>query len=452
MTYSNEIISKIAYLVGIDESKFNQDENENAFASKEIFDYLETIRAAKIVRSLCIMRNGILNNFSRIIAAIQGINGFSSGIHGVYEFVGEDNVEFLASVGIRFKYTAKATRARDYIVEINKHIKDRINNCRPLFPEYIEWELLRDLFVMPDGLTDEGCKIEGEKFVANKTCYPFSCYMHWKRLDEERGKALFNDYFFLNSLYVDNGLTFDRMELVTNNSENNYNTLKNFIVNAETEIVVDCENANPFFIYALLNNLGEENYKQISKIVLFNDQNASSAWKFLKSKFKAIDFEEIFCERVLDRKSLVDVHLIARTVKDYCISGIRSFIVVSSDSDFCGMIQELEEAKFMFVLERHQTSHKMIDEVERKGVAYIYAEDYDYSDVYDFKKTVIVADVKNEIQAYWQTIDLDSVVTRISENVFAELSDKEKAAILQCISKRLKIEVSNTYEVQVVIE
>ena len=448
MAYTNEINSKVAYLIGIDECKFDMEKDGNAFAKKEIFDELEKTKAAKIVRSLCMMRNGMLNNFTRIMSAVQGLNGISAGIHGLYEYVGEDNVLFLESVGIKFKYTS---RVREYVMEINRQLSDRLNNCKNLFPDYVDWSMLKELFVMPDGRSDSGCKVEGEKFVANKSCYPFCCYMNWKKLDEERGKSLFNDYYFMKSLYEDNGKTFDRMELVTSDEETNKSAVESFLLNKDTEIIVDCENANPFFIYSFLKNINDESYGRIAKVILFNDPNASTAWKFLKSQFDGIKFEETICERVVDRKSLVDVRLVARTVKEYCEQQIRSFIVISSDSDFCGMVHELQDAEFMFVLERHQTSHQMLDEVERKGISYIYAEDYPYSDAYDFKKSVLIADLREELLNHWQTLDFDNLLTKIADKTYADLGDNEKDAILQCVCKRLEVKVSDAYDVQVVI-
>ncbi|MDD7719204.1 MAG: hypothetical protein PUJ11_06880, partial [Eubacteriaceae bacterium] len=42
---------------------------------------LEHSKPGKIVRSLCLLRNGFMNNFSRIVSAVNGSHGISAGIH-----------------------------------------------------------------------------------------------------------------------------------------------------------------------------------------------------------------------------------------------------------------------------------------------------------------------------------------------------------------------------------
>ena len=37
-----------------------------------------------------------------------------------------------------------------YIIDINRLISDRINNCRALFPTWLNWEYLKSLFIMPE--------------------------------------------------------------------------------------------------------------------------------------------------------------------------------------------------------------------------------------------------------------------------------------------------------------
>ena len=48
----------------------------------------------------------------------------------------------------------------------------------------------------------------------------------------------------------------------------------------KTVMVVDCENSNPYKLYATLKNLDQEALlNKISKIILYNDVHAASAWK-----------------------------------------------------------------------------------------------------------------------------------------------------------------------------
>lgn len=450
MAYSNHIVSTVSYLIGMELRHFRTNDVEGTFADIEQYHKLENIKAARIVRNLCLMRMGFLKNFKAINNSIHGYNGgINAGIYGLSKFIGEGVAEYLKSAGITFSYQKWAG---DYLIEINKYLSDRINNCKPLFPDYVEWSYIKDLFIMPDGTTNDGCKKASEIFYGNRSCYPFYLYMNWKLLDEERGKALYNDYNFLTALYADNKSSFDRPELVSDDYDNNVDTVSHFLLNGQTEIIVDCENANPFFIYAFLNSISDENYNRISKVILFNDVNASTAWKSLVKRFKDINFEEVSCQRLLERKSMVDVRLIARTVKEYYESGIRSFILVSSDSDFYGMIQELSDAEFMLVIERKQTSYYMTGTAEHEGISYIYSEDYSYSDAYDFKKSVIFEDFRRELSRQWPEIDLANTIDYIADKTYAELTDAERENILKNIKRNLEITVDEDDKIQICLK
>ena len=446
MGYTKDIVSTFSYLIGIDKKYFREKEIENTFASIEIYNKLEDIKSAKIVRSLCLIRNDFMNNFGRILAIVNESN---VGIHGLYDYVDKDAIIYLESAGMKFKYQSWAA---NYIAETNKYLSDRINNCKSLFPDFIEWDYLRDLFLMPDGTTYDGCKAESDVYYANKNWYPFFCYMNWKRICEERGKSLYNDNLFLTNLYEDNRDIFDRPELVSDNSENNKNAVAEFLLKGDTEIVIDCENANPFFIYSFLNTISSEESRHIKKVIMFNDLNASTAWESLPKRFDEIEFEEVLCDRMLERKSMVDVRLISRTMKEYYEKNIRSFILVSSDSDFYGMIEELPKADFMLVVQRRMSSYVFRETASDSGISYIYSEDYPYSEAYDFIKSVMKADFKKTIKEKWGAINLSEEVDNICQKTYAKLTDAEKTNIMKAIIKNLKIEVDDEYNAKIVVE
>ena len=145
MGYTSDIVSTFSYLIGVDKKYFREEEIENTFASIEKYNSLEHIKSAKIVRSLCLIRNGFMNNFGRIL---ELVNGRGAGIHGLYEYVDKEAIVYLESAGMKFRYQ---TWAANYIIETNKYLSDRINNCKTLFPDFINWNYLRDLFIIVCG-------------------------------------------------------------------------------------------------------------------------------------------------------------------------------------------------------------------------------------------------------------------------------------------------------------
>ena len=61
--------------------------------------------------------------------------------------------------------------------------------------------------------------------------------------------------------------------------------------------------------------------------------------------------EHIVIDRVTERKSLVDIVMTAGVCQNHFAEGIDSFILVSSDSDFWGLITSLPNAKFLVMYE-----------------------------------------------------------------------------------------------------
>lgn len=119
----------------------------------------------------------------------------------------------------------------------------------------------------------------------------------------------------------------------------------------KTVMVVDCENSNPYKLYATLKNLDQEALlNKISKIILYNDVHAASAWKIL-NRFTSIPIEHNMIERLKDNKSLVDIRLTTGTCREFFQNHVDSFILVSSDSDYWGLISAMPEVRFFVMVE-----------------------------------------------------------------------------------------------------
>ena len=78
-------------------------------------------------------------------------------------------------------------------------IADRINNCKKLFPLWLNWQYIKNLFVMPDGLTEDGTKAAADIYYAHLLFYPYQIYINWP--PKEEGNILYNDKKFVILLY-----------------------------------------------------------------------------------------------------------------------------------------------------------------------------------------------------------------------------------------------------------
>lgn len=73
-------------------------------------------------------------------------------------------------------------------------------------------------------------------------------------------------------------------------------------------------------------------------------------------------------ERVKQNKSLVDIKLTARACQEHYQNHVDSFIIVSSDSDYWGLISSLPEARFLVMVEREKCSHAMKQALAESGI------------------------------------------------------------------------------------
>ena len=90
-----------------------------------------------------------------------------------------------------------------------------------------------------------------------------------------------------------------------------------------------------------------------------------------------------------DRKSLVDIMMTAGVCKSYYEDGIDSFILVSSDSDYWGLICSLPKAKFLVMYEYAKCGSAIKNALSEHGIYYCSIDDFCSGNVEEFKRAVL---------------------------------------------------------------
>lgn len=187
-----ELVSKVAYLIGVPLRIF---QNEHEPPKIEIYDRLEQDKNARIIRNLCIIRTAIERNYRRINDIMRMEY---RGLLSMPEIIPASSMQQLSNDGISF-IKKSSTKLCHHIIEINRLISDRINNCKSLFPIWINWTYIKELFIMPNGLTEDGTKDAADIYYASLSYYPYQMYINWVPMDE--GNVLYNDKKFATLLY-----------------------------------------------------------------------------------------------------------------------------------------------------------------------------------------------------------------------------------------------------------
>lgn len=419
------IISKVAYLIGVPERIF---ENEHEPPKMEVFNALENEKAARIIRHLCIIRTAIERNFKRINEKMR----FQyAGIFSMPEYIPQESMKQLSDDGINF-IRKSSTKLSHHIVEVNRLISDRINNCKGLFPIWLNWSYIKSLFIMPDGLTEAGTKDAADVYYSALSFYPYQMYINWN--PQDAGNILYNDKKFVTLLYQWNNDFFSEYSKVSDASSYVKGSIYDFIEDSEkVVVVVDCENSDPYKLCATLRNLNQEYTHKISKIILFDDVHAASAWRILDS-FTNIPVEHMMIERVKQNKSLVDVMLVSRTCQEHYKNNVDSFIIVSSDSDYWGLISSLDDARFLVMIERESCGPDLKNALLSAGIFYCYIDDFYSGNSEDIKLSALFKEMYRYIDDKVR-LNINEMFAEALRATRVEMSTAEKS---QFIAKYLK--------------
>lgn len=375
-----DLVSKIAYLIGVSKTIF-----ENAYEPPkiEIYTKLDRDKNARIIRHLCIIRTAIERRFKYINEKMR--MDYQS-ILSMPEYIPSESLRQLADDGINF-IKKSSTKLNQHIIEINRLISDRINNCKPIFPMWLNWQYIHDLFIMPNGLTEAGTKEAANLYYSCRSYYPYQMYINWMPRDE--GNILYNDKKFAMLLYQWHDNYFTEMSRVSDVSVQVKGNIYDFISESKkVVIVVDCENSDPYKLYATFKNLNYEYISKISLVILFDDIHTASAWSIL-SEFTSLNVEHIVIERVKEDKSLVDMRLALRVSEEFYRNNVDSFIIVSSDSDFYGLISSLPDARFLFMVEREKCGPDMKKALVESGIFYCFIDDFYSGNSEDMKMNAL---------------------------------------------------------------
>ena len=174
-------------------------------------------------------------------------------------------------------------------------------------------------------------------------------------------------------------------------------------------IVVDCENSDPYKLYATLNNLNQNALlHKIAKIILYDDIHTTSAWDIL-SEFTEIPVEHEIIERVMENKSLVDIRLTTGTCREFFQNDTDSFILASSDSDYWGLIPAMPEAHFLVLIEEDKCSPLIRKAMDDQGITYSYIDDFCTGNSNQIKEQAVLREVQAELDEIVKMVGMDAL-------------------------------------------
>lgn len=461
------VVSIAAYLIGVPATNFK----DNSFGySAEKYNELNRNQACRIIRNLCIVRNGIECHYSQIL---QAFRDELKNITTVPEYISVEAVSVLEQDGINL-YRSRPDIV-SYIIEINSHISNRIANALSVFPEWLNREYIKPLFLMKNGTKPEGIKAAGDEFNSDRNRYPFHCWLNWNALSltqESKGNVLFNDEKFVTMLYE---CHHDRLENLSLVREVGNKTMRNLSMMLEHSskcvVVVDCENSDAIKLAAALSALSKDLIGVIDKIILFDDEHTTPQWETMVDRFihiasreadidrqRPLPIEHIMVDRLLQSKSQVDMTLSTRTCTEVMKNGADSVILVSSDSDYWALINGIgKDAKFLVMLERDKTSTAIMDTMAQNNIPFCFIDDFCTSASYSIKSTTLINEIQSRIDAVLQgesarKLNMKSLLDDALQESWIQMTPHDKQAFYDRYLKRVKLIINEDGQISIPIE
>lgn len=443
--YRYDVCNTIAFLIGVPKNNFYPSGNGLLFSN---YTNLQAHRTARIVRNLSILRTALLSNYKNIQHEMlwnkKTLLDFEQLVP-IYtiEKLKEDSIDILSEHGGNISIDG-------YIVTISSLISRHIEDCKDLFQPWLNWSYVKELFASPFSSNSDVWQFHA-KFNAIRTRYPYGAFLNCTFDDDtEYGNILYNDEKFVDYLYQMHNTSFtDRSKLSDPGAITTSNIHEFLSAKKATVLVVDCENADPYKLFAVLKNI-EENHllKRIKKMILYYDSRASSAWTIFESLVNLnVEYKQI--TRIKEDKSLVDISLSVGVACEFAKSGIDNFILVSSDSDYWALISNLPEARFFVLMEKEKCCSKIRQTLQVADIRYCFMDDFCTADSnYDMRIYAVLSDLNNKLRNACH-INLRDMFAHACKTSMANLSSTEEQQIYDRYVKNVSLNLNENGDLSI---
>jgi hypothetical protein len=429
---SYNLVSIVGYLLGVRCEMYDR-----GTLIPSVFEDFQKKPNARTIRALCILRNALLKRYEDISYRLQ--YDFVN-LDGMPDIIDPGEIRFLEEHGIRIIKANHKTAS--YLLDINRLITDHIQVCQSLFPLWVKWQYIRNLFIMRGGAKEASISEARATYKSNINIYPFHCYVSWPIVDN--GNILLHDGKFVPLLYRVNNDRFEDVAKVRDIRQNEKNSLGEFMgAHNRIALLVDCENSDPYKLCAALRNIQNycpEDIGRIQKIVLYDDVHTVDTWKIL-GDYVGIPVEYELIERVNNFKSLVDIRMTAGACKEHYQDDIDAFLLASSDSDYWGLISSLPSADFLVLAEYEKCGDSLRGALERAGIFYCFLDDF-ADNASDIKVDALKSAMKNSLESSLR-LNINEMVEGLYMKTRVSMTPAEKKNFFEKYVKTLRLAIAN---------
>lgn len=438
---SKKIALTLAFLLGV-QNKYFDVLNTNEEERIKTLESLSKNNNAVAIRAMNNIRSNLMLRFKEVSHLIRLDSPNYTPIYNIEYF--KDDFRILSRQEINIG-TGRAD-INEYLRIINAEIGKRIDSIKILFPDWVDFRHIKYMFNMPSDVEEES-----KKFQYNQNCYPYKRYFYWI-YPEELGNILITDEKILSIAYYNDGDIFQDQSRVTDASDNVKSNVKDFISSGKkVQVFIDGENADPYCFASAIDSLKEQEIEKIDKIIVYYDEMFSSrAWLMLKHFTYGIEVEAIPVSRINENKSLVDHKLVAGISKAFYRDEVDSFILVSSDSDFWSVIEDVE-ANYLVMVEKEKCGYDFKEVLRDNKIFYCYLDSFQTPEDDMFFKSVFRKELENAVISSFELGSAKDLLNAALIQSRAHISEGEYENIYNKYIRNLKLIINKDGDFEIVI-
>lgn len=450
-----DVVSTVGYLIGVPLKNFGKEAKQ---LQASIFQELDGNKSARIIRHLSIVRTACLKHFAKLETEAKTTY---RNIPAMHEWIPQDSIMQLCSDGIdvtaanctkrknnKGKVVLPPASVVEFVSTLNKNITDRFNNVRDLFPIWLNWEYIKDLFIF--GADETSIRAEKNAFYDHMCFYPYTCYIHW--VPCACGNLLYNDKHFVDELYKQHNDQFGDASRVKTVSAPVKDDIYRFIEDSQKIVlIVDCENSDAYKLCATLRDMDGEKRRKILKIILCDDEDFTpDAWRIFPDHID-IPLEHLKTERVIKVKSLLDIVLTTTVCKEHYANGVDSFMIVSSDSDYYGLMKNLPTARFLVFVQHEKVGKDFKRRLTEEGITYCYIDDFYSGSSLDLTQHALIQGLRKAMSAFTDNCNVKNIMNDLYRTSGVHMTDAEKKQFYDRFVKTMQISIDDSGTVSLVI-
>ena len=142
-------------------------------------------------------------------------------------------------------------------------------------------------------------------------------------------------------------------------------------------------------------------------------------------------------DRVKSDKSLVDISLVVGACKEHYENGIDSFVLVSSDSDYWGLIQGVPQCDFLVLVEKGHTSPSILKAMDDNDIPYVFIDRFYTGNLETIQSEAVLVELRASLGHY--EIDMDALFRHAMERTMVQLSEREITSLKERFLKKIHI-------------